>query len=77
MQRYSVKYIKRDGHVTEMTVRARDHHEAKRLASDAGCEDIIGVRAAGYSLSPVVVVLLIVAVLVVAYFFFVRAALSA
>ena len=65
MRKYSVKYIKRDGHVTEMTVRARDHHEAKRLASNAGCEDIVGIQAVRSSLSPVVVVLLVVAVLTV------------
>ena len=61
MHRYSVKYIKRDGHATEMTVRARDHHEAKRLASDAGCEDIISIQVIRSSLPPVVVVLLVVA----------------
>ena len=60
VRKYSVKYIKRDGHVTEMTVRARDHHEAKRLASDAGCEDIISVQVVRSSLSPVVVILLVV-----------------
>ena len=60
VRKYSVKYIKRDGHVTEMTVRARDHHEAKRLASDAGCEDIISVQIVRSSLSPVVVILLVV-----------------
>lgn len=44
-----------------MTVRARDHHEAKRLASDAGCEDIISIQVIRSSLPPVVVVLLVVA----------------
>lgn len=68
MRSYSVKYIRRDGSTTEMTVRARDHHEAKRLAADAGCEDIISVRPASASLSPVVIVLLIAAALAIAYF---------
>ena len=73
MQRYSVKYIKRDGHVTEMTVRARDHHEAKRLASDAGCEDIVGVQAVRPSLPTAFVVLLVVAVLTLVGVLFCRA----
>ena len=71
---YSVKYIKREGHAAEIVVSAKDHDEAKRVASDAGCEDIISVRRVscaqrtGCSFGLFLIVLLALAALALAYF---------
>ena len=73
MHTYSVKYIKRKGHAAEIVVSAKNHDEAKRMASDAGCEDIISVRRVSYvqrtgcSFGLFLIVLLVLAALACAY----------
>ena len=73
MHTYSVKYIKREGHAAEIVVSAKNHDEAKRVASDAGCEDIISVRRVscvqrtGCSFGLFLIVLLALAALAFAY----------
>lgn len=73
MHTYSVKYIKREGHATEIIVSAKNHEEAKRVASGAGCEDIISVcrvspaQRTGCSFGLFLIVLLVLAALAFAY----------
>ena len=64
MHRYLVRYIERDGHSDKVTVWASSKGEARRFASDRGCEDILKVRRAGISILPLIVVLLILSLIV-------------
>ena len=64
MHRYRVIYIERDGHSNATTVIAESKGEAKRVASERGCEDILRVKRAGFPFGTIIVVLLVVAALV-------------
>ena len=64
MHRYKVRYIERDGHTDKATVWANSKGEARRIASERGCEDILKVRRVGISLLPLIVVLLILSLIV-------------
>ena len=64
MHRYLVRYIERDGHGDKVTVWARSKGEARRIASDRGCEDILKVRRVGISFLPLIVVLHILSLIV-------------
>ena len=44
MRKYRVSYIERDGAVVSRHVLAENRHEAKRIAENEGCEDILRVR---------------------------------
>ena len=64
MHRYKVRYIERDGHTDKVMVWAHSKGEARRIASERGCEDILKVRRVGISLMPLIVVLLILSLVV-------------
>ena len=64
LHRYKVRYIARSGHTDKVTVWANSKGEARRIASERGCEDILKVRRVGISLMPLVVVLLILSLIV-------------
>ena len=64
MHRYLVRYIERDGHSDNVTVWASSKGDARRIASDRGCEDILKVRRVGISFLPLIVVLLILSLIV-------------
>lgn len=73
MRSYKVKYMERDGETTSRLVVASSSKEARRIAAEEGCEDIISVRHAHFIrrfLSRLLVVALVVAgiVLVLRYF---------
>ena len=48
MQSYWVKYIDRGGDTMRRLVVASSAREAKRIASEDGCDDIVGVRHAHF-----------------------------
>ena len=48
MHSYWVKYIERDGETTRRLVMAYSAKEARRIASEEGCEDIVSVRHAHF-----------------------------
>ena len=64
LHRYKVRYIERGGHSDKVTVWANSKGEARRIASDRGCEDILKVRRVGISFAPLIVVLLILSLIV-------------
>ena len=64
MHRYMVRYIERDGHTDKTVVWANSKGEARRIASERGCDDILKVRRVGISLPPLFVVLLILSLIV-------------
>lgn len=64
MHRYKVRYIERDGHTDKVTVWANSKGEARRIASERGCDDILKVRRVGISFLPLIVVLLILSLIV-------------
>ena len=64
LHRYLVRYIERDGHTDKTTVWAGSKGEARRIASDRGCEDILKVRRVGISLLPIIVVLILLSLIV-------------
>ena len=64
MHRSKVRYIERDGHTDKVTVWANSKGEARRIASERGCDDILKVRRVGISLLPLIVVLLILSFIV-------------
>lgn len=49
MHRYKVGYIAREGYGDKVTVWANSKGEARRIASERGCEDIFKVRRVGIS----------------------------
>ena len=64
LHRYNVKYIARSGHTDNAMVWANSKREARRIASDRGCEDILKVRRVGIPLLPLIIVLLILSLIV-------------
>lgn len=64
MHRYLVRHIERGGNTDNATVWANSKGEARRIASDRGCEDILKVRRVGISLLPLIVVLLVLSLVV-------------
>ena len=64
LHRYKVRYIEREGHTDAVTVWANSKWEARRIASDRGCEDILKVRRVGIPLLPLIIVLLILSLIV-------------
>ena len=48
MHSYWVKYIDRDGETTRRLFVASSAKEARRIASEDGCEDIVSVRHAHF-----------------------------
>ena len=64
MHRYLVRFIERSGHTAKHMVFAHTKGEARRIAAEDGCEDILKVRRVGISLPPLIVVLLILALIV-------------
>ena len=64
MHRYKVRYIARDGHTDKATVWANSKGEARRIASERGCEDILKVRRVGISLLPLILSLLVLSLIV-------------
>ena len=64
LHRYKVRYIERDGHTGRTTVWASSKGEARRIASERGCDDILKVRRVGIPLLPLIVVLLVLSLIV-------------
>ena len=63
MHRYSVTYIERDGAFDKRYVLAKNKSEARRIAEEEGCEDVLSVKREGFPLAHVIVMALIVAAL--------------
>ena len=63
MHRYSVKYIEREGNFARRIVIAVSKGEAKRIAADQGCEDIISVKRAGFPWNTLLVVSAVVVII--------------
>lgn len=59
MHRYSVKYLSRDGYPTSRVIYAKNSRAARRIAEEAGCNDILGVRRAGFNPVPIVMILIV------------------
>ena len=64
MKRYLVKYIEREGGARDSHVLARNKSDARRIASERGCEDIIEVRRVGYPIGTILFVALIIGLIV-------------
>ena len=63
---YYVKYIARSGYVARRLVMASSSAEAKRKASDDGCDDVLGARRAKFfsrNLLKLLVIIISIAVL--------------
>ena len=61
MQRYKVRYIERAGNTATCTVLANSKGEAKRIAEERGCEDILKVRRIGFPIGTIIVIALVLA----------------
>ena len=59
MSKYRVKYIRRDGHMDSVIIKAGSAVEAKKIADKRGYEDILRVSRAATSVTPIVVIALI------------------
>ena len=60
LSKYSVKYIRRDGHSDSVSIKAGSKGEAKKIAEERGYEDILGVNRAEFTFTPIAVAALVV-----------------
>ena len=61
MHRYLVRFIERSGHTAKHMVFAHTKGEARRIAAQDGCEDILKVRRVGLPWTTIIVITLILA----------------
>ena len=61
MHRYLVRFIERSGHTAKHMVFAHTKGEARRIAAEDGCEDILKVRRVGLPWTTITIITLIFA----------------
>ncbi len=61
MHRYLVRFIERSGHTAKHMVFAHTKGEARRIAAEDGCEDILRARRVGLPWTTIIVIALILA----------------